>query len=549
MAKKRRNAKTKADNGIQTTIFHSGVDESPNMNITFPYGLYRTVKHYLDFVGVLKFVRGLKKESNGAARLDLILLAIIVHTLFRDNSMDACSRWLEDERVKKIFGFRKDENVSQKTIDRAVMILGKHREEILEKLWKGINDRFEITKHDIAVDGSAVVMYGPKSNMGGLGHPRDGCPGDLQIEFTVAILAELGIPVYIRPFKGNASDEEQYREAIPEISSLIQGKSIHHLDAYKSRGTQLDELAVLAKTGATIIADNGAASKENTDRAVKCGNDMITRMKLNASDVETIRTKIGDFEYIPELNVFCYEHRFESSDKTNYLYLSPELFMGTLAKKKLAIRKALDTYVKYINKEIGQSKIVSVRKVMGIEVKIDIETEDLVLDEFDDDHITDLALSDSGIKTGFFKLRSTTHLTPEEALRRYRQRAMVELTISSLKRITGIKPIRAWNEDSVGGSMVVALLAEAAMSMARYCLSKTYKRVDLRSGRKQKSYVPSTKTMKMELGHLTLTRFRNEKNVLDGNLSNWTPLTIGVFGDIRAHESPDWGSKKVPSSC
>ena len=48
------------------------------------------------------------------------------------------------------------------------------------------------------------------------------------------------------------------------------------------------------------------------------------------------------------------------------------------------------------------------------------------------------------LRCGFFKLESNMQLTSAEALRIYRWRAGVEHLISSLKRITGIKPIRVW---------------------------------------------------------------------------------------------------------
>ncbi|MDY0236637.1 MAG: hypothetical protein RBR71_11435 [Gudongella sp.] len=151
---------------IQTTLSYTEVEEGPNGNRTFPYGLLRTVKHYLDFIGLLSFLRGLKKEAKNVARLDLIVVALIVHTLYDSNSMDACARWLEDPQVKKIIGFRNTDNVSQITIDRAVRILGVHREAILEALWKGISDRFEIDNYDVAVDGSAVIFTVPRPTWG-----------------------------------------------------------------------------------------------------------------------------------------------------------------------------------------------------------------------------------------------------------------------------------------------------------------------------------------------------------------------------------------------
>jgi hypothetical protein len=50
----------------------------------------------------------------------------------------------------------------------------------------------------------------------------------------------------------------------------------------------------------------------------------------------------------------------------------------------------------------------------------------------------------------------------------YRSRATVEHLIHSLKRVTGLKPLRVWKENSIRGAMLLALLAETAIAMARY---------------------------------------------------------------------------------
>lgn len=327
---------------VQTTITsRSFIDESPNDNVTIPYGVIRTVRSWLEFIGMSRFLRSLKRETRNAPRLDLIVVALISYCLYTSNSMDACSRWLEDPLVRKVIGFRSADVVHQITIDRAVRKLGENREAILERLWKGVRERFEIEDYDVAVDGSAVVLYGPKSRLGKLGHPRDGGPGDLQVEFTVAVLMQLGIPVYVRPFDGNVSDEEQYREAIPEITALIQNKGVHALDDYKARGTELAALAMLAKVGATIIADNGASSKENIDRAKRLGNEMITRVRLNKSDDRVIQEHSDLFVEIEGLGVRCYKHTFDSSGRTNYLFWSKDLYDATERRAEASICRGL----------------------------------------------------------------------------------------------------------------------------------------------------------------------------------------------------------------
>ena len=77
MGKKRR--ESIRESGVQTTLGYNFVDESPNDNRTSPYGLIRTVRHYLEFVGLLRFLRSLKRETSTAPRLDLIVLALIVY--------------------------------------------------------------------------------------------------------------------------------------------------------------------------------------------------------------------------------------------------------------------------------------------------------------------------------------------------------------------------------------------------------------------------------------------------------------------------------------
>ena len=42
----------------------------------------------------------------------------------------------------------------------------------------------------------------------------------------------------------------------------------------------------------------------------------------------------------------------------------------------------------------------------------------------------------------------------------YRSRATVEHLIHSLKRVTGLEPLRIWKEDSIGDAILLALLAE-----------------------------------------------------------------------------------------
>jgi transposase len=65
-------------------------------------------------------------------------------------------------------------------------------------------------------DTSGVVSNGPMSELGGRGHPRDFKDQSRpQVGFTVAQLQRSKIPFFIRPYRGNTSDAEQYRAPFP----------------------------------------------------------------------------------------------------------------------------------------------------------------------------------------------------------------------------------------------------------------------------------------------------------------------------------------------
>lgn len=542
LAKRRRRSDLNKKKTEQTALTYSSVDEAPNSNVSYPYGLIRTIKHYLQLIGLTRYLKSLKRTG---PRLDLIVVALCAYTLHATNSMDACSRWLEDPRIKRSLGFRYDDIVSQKTIQRAVEKLGEHREDILQHLYQGILSRFEIDDYDIIMDGSAVVMHGPKSALAALGYPRDGRACDLQVQFMVAILSQLGIPVYIKPYIGNASDEAQYADAMPEIKALVSDKKFQSLEAYKDKGVELSALATLAKAATTIIADNGAASKENAERAEKLGFDRLTRVKINASDEKDIREHLEDFKLIVDEGVMCYTKHYKSSDRTTFLFCSPDLLLRSVKSATSSVRRGAAVYNDLKENGIRSSKVIKVRKIPGVDVTFGIVLNDPWL-PFSERQINILGREKAGPRAGFFKLESSCEMTPEEAIRKYRHRAIVEQTISSLKRVTGIKPLRVWSDKSVTGSMVLALLAEAAVSMARYCLGKHHRPVDPRSGRRQEAHTPSTATMARELSHLTLTRYRGSEGPWDSQLSNWTPLCEAVFEDIHLHEAPEWGDSKVP---
>ena len=104
----------------------------PNENISVPYGLARTVEYYLGSTSVLDLVDTFKERG---VPLSKIVLAMCTCILMGSNSMTRCSDWLADPNVRRELGI--DKNLSQRTINRALNLLGNHSDEIVLQLWKG----------------------------------------------------------------------------------------------------------------------------------------------------------------------------------------------------------------------------------------------------------------------------------------------------------------------------------------------------------------------------------------------------------------------------
>ena len=121
----------------QTTFRTRASVPSPNENISVPYGLVKAVEHYLGSIGILDYADSLKVKGVPLSR---VVVAMSTHILMGSNSMKRCSDWLKDRNVRKELGL--DAGLSQRTINRGLGILGNHSDQIIVKLWEGLDSRY-----------------------------------------------------------------------------------------------------------------------------------------------------------------------------------------------------------------------------------------------------------------------------------------------------------------------------------------------------------------------------------------------------------------------
>lgn len=493
------------------THFSTGADlPSPNENISISYGLVKTVEHYLDSAGILDFVDTFKERGVPMRR---IVIAMCAHILSGNNSMTRCSEWLRDPNVRRELGLEK--GLSQRTINRAVSLIGEHSDEIIVKLWEGLDRRYHFENTDVNIDGSAVVVNGPEAELGAVGYPRDfRDQSRKQVEFLTAELQRSKIPFFMRAYRGNTSDPEQYRDALPDIFSMI-------------------------REGSWIIVDNGGASGDILDSIVRSGHKYLTRVKMNASDDKRIADTECEWEYVED-GVCCKKHTFDSSGRTTYLFYSLDNWYRSYHSASRSFDRMVEAVRTYEDGHFRKSDFVTVKRnvLADVEVKVSLQTK-FSFDEGEREGIIEEIM---GTRAGIFKLESSEQLTPLEALDKYRARATVEHLIHSLKRVTGLKPLRVWSESSIRGSMMLALLSETSIAMARYEMEGNTKTIEEKGRRKTVTEKPNTESIVWSLGHLTLTRIIDRGRRKQPIFSNWNPISREIFGNIL---SDPYGNQAV----
>lgn len=168
---------------------------------------------------------------------------------------------------------------------------------------------------------------------------------------------------------------------------------------------------------------------------------------MNRSDDVRIADKGARFEHVED-GVRCLKHVFESSGRTTYIYYSAEL----AARKRHAAERKVEKMMEVIKnydeaKKVKASDLVSIKSNRFADVPVHVSVETHM--EYDDPRTFENKVDEeTSPRSGYFKLGSSSELTSSEALRKYRKRVTVEHLISSMKRVTGIKPLRVWKRGS-----------------------------------------------------------------------------------------------------
>jgi transposase len=420
----------------QTTLRPSVVES--NENITFPIGTVIAVKKYsqkLDFDSI--FSR-FKKRG-----IDLVKLveALVTYRLTENQSICRASAWINRPDALEQLSLTEFE---ERTLFRALEIIGDDYEMIILLLQKAIFSQYEFPHTDLNMDWTSFVLWGEKAELGKHGYSRGHRPDKKQITVGISQLrAPMNIPIGLTIQPGNVNDQKHFKSTFSQVCPVL-------------------------KEGSMIVFDKGAQSKDNLDIVLAHKMKYLSAKKLNLSDDKRIKTFVKSFDNCIDQEKGVYGEIIEYPSRTDYFFFSEQLQRDQIeAKLRLAERKLAEA--KEIQNALNKGHSLPKRFLLNNPLVKITYTYQTRLSELTEDQAKKLVqAAEINGREGFFCLVSSEKLTLSQALETYRMKDAIEKIFQSLKNDIDIKPLRVWTTKSLCGVILIGFLAQLIISLIRY---------------------------------------------------------------------------------
>lgn len=409
-----------------------------NNNISFPIGTAIAVKKYSQKLGFEQILSRYKKRG-----VDIVHLieALITYRLTENGSICRASEWINWPDVLEQFNLGAFE---ERTLFRALEVVGDNYEEIILLLQKSIFSQYEFPHTDVNMDWTSFVLWGTKAELGKYGYSRGHRPDKKQITVGISQLsAPMNIPVGLTVQSGNVNDQTHFKSTFLQVCSML-------------------------KENSRIVFDKGGQSKDNLDLVLAHKMKYLSAKKLNLSDDKRIKTFVKSVDNCVDPEKGVYGEIIEYPSRTDYFFFSEQLQRDQIeAKLRMAEKKLAEA--KEIQQALNKGKSLPKRFMLNNPLVKITYTYQTMLSELTEDQAKKLvqAAAITG-REGFFCLVSSEKLTLAQALEIYRMKDAIEKVFQSLKNDINIKPLRVWTTKSLCGAILIGFLAQLIISLMRY---------------------------------------------------------------------------------
>jgi len=241
---------------------------SQNLNRSYPLGTRECTRKICTFLSLEKVINSLKEKEVDLYLIFQMLITFRMTTNNKDFSILQFSKWCNSPEILAYYHISK--KINERTLYRAVAILGKNMTLILQEILKIVTLHLPPC-NAIYMDWTTVVLWGFKSPLGAYGYSRDKRYDKQQITIGAAITSTpYCIPIGLTVEPGNTNDMTHFSRTLDQIVK------------------ELGE-------GTLIAFDKGPASKENFKELEKHGFYYLTGLKFNTSIDEKIKGSIRIF--------------------------------------------------------------------------------------------------------------------------------------------------------------------------------------------------------------------------------------------------------------
>ena len=284
---------------------------TPNANKSFSVGTMLFIDEMYERLHLPAAIGRLKDKG---VPMDALVKGMLTYKLGENFSILQASEWMNRPEILRHYEVQ---SFNERTLYRAVELLGRDRERIIRKLQDRVLELLDLPSTDVVMDWTSIVYYGDMAELAKYGYSRDHRPDKKQVTVGVAQLAPpVNLPITMTVEAGNINDQEHFHRTYDQVRRALDERSL-------------------------VVFDKGANDKRNLDTLLYDHNDFLTSKKLNASDDKVFSSFSEDaWERIDaEDGIYALKRTLPS--RVDYYFFSEKLKEEHLASRRRKAERLL----------------------------------------------------------------------------------------------------------------------------------------------------------------------------------------------------------------
>lgn len=304
--------------------------------------------------------------------------------------------------------------------------------ELQRKIFEKVKKKFKLSNCAILYDVTNTYLYGKKCPLAKSGKDKEGVKGRPLIQIGLGVTKSEGIPLFHKVFDGNIHDSKTLHDLITSL------------------------FAFKIKDG-LLVFDRGITSKQNQEDINLLQWKVVCGLPIKGSLKDFLRPVLKKDDFLQ------YENRIRLNRSIFYVITKPYDIGGVCG--TIAI-----CYNEQQRKDLRESRYDEIKEAQhllshGKQIKNGIQ-------KFFDDKKSIIKEKIRAVEEfdGYSVIFTTENLSPEEIVKIYFDKDLVEKAFQSLKGVIKIQPIRHWLYNRVIAHVFICYLAYLLLSLLKYKL-------------------------------------------------------------------------------